>query len=55
MKLEIELRTDCWVEVDRLVFRSWCGRRRINGKRYIGKRYNFMTKNLISKDQKTAD
>jgi len=41
-KLEIENR-DRWVKVEKVAFRSWSGKRRINGIEYTGPVYFFNT------------
>ncbi len=42
-------------DVDEYIFRSWTGKRFLNGKRYYGPRYILGTNELIPTNQKTAD
>ena len=53
MKLEIKFRnnTNLWLRVNREIFRSWCGERRINEKIYIGKVYYFLTNKISMNDK----
>jgi hypothetical protein len=46
--LEIEINKR-WSKVDCNVFRSWSGRRRINGKRYPGPNYYFLSNVKVKK------
>ena len=45
-KLEVNYRKDLWCETSVEMFRSWGGKRRINGKLYEGPVYNFLTNNV---------
>jgi len=54
-RFEIEIRDGCWTAVTRLVFRSWCGRRRLNGHPYKGPRFIYLTNELIPTTQRTED
>jgi hypothetical protein len=42
-KLEVNYRENSWCETSVEMFRSWGGKRRINGKPYDGPVYNFLT------------
>ena len=42
-KFEIDTRKDSWCEVDYSIFRSWGGKRRINGKEYNGVVYYLLS------------
>lgn len=53
-KLEI-LNNERWLEVSESVFVSWTGKRRLNGQKYLGPRYYYLTNQLISDNQKTED
>lgn len=50
--LELKINS-VWCKVDSNAFRSWTGERRLNGKRYLGPHYFFLT-NEVS-DGPTAD
>jgi hypothetical protein len=45
-KLEVNTRGDRWCKTSFEMFRSWGGKRRINGKPYEGPVYNFLTNNV---------
>lgn len=53
-KLEIQS-NGSWVEVSPSIFRSYCGRRRMDGRRYLGPRYLFLTFQPIPANQATLD
>jgi hypothetical protein len=53
--LEIQLGDGRWVRVDPMVFRSWSGPRRRNGKLYKGPRYLWLTDEPTSSSQATRD
>jgi len=44
-----------WEKVSFVIFRSWCGPRRLNGEKYLGPRYMFMTDEPISSTQATRE
>lgn len=53
-KLEI-YSNGSWIEVTPDIFRSWCGKRKMDGKRYIGKRYILGTFQTIPETQAIED
>jgi hypothetical protein len=44
-----------WIEVSEYIFRSWCSKRKLNNKSYIGQRYMLGTNEPIGKNQATED
>ena len=53
-KLEI-FNNGAWLEVGEFVFQSWTGKRRVNGQKYLGPRYYYLTNCLVSANQKIED
>jgi hypothetical protein len=48
-KYEIEIRAGQWVEVDNSIFRSWGGKRKLNGEEYNGDVYYLWSNEVYKK------
>lgn len=48
MKYEIEVNNN-WAEVSLSIFRSWTGKRRKNGKDYLGKVFYYLSNSVFKK------